>query len=137
MPRASLSRSFAAILPALLLTFGAGARTIILCVGAGGHFAIEQADIACCHPEERTGGAADALTTKQDRCATGCTDTPLGIIAACSVSERTSLKVPLLALAALPLPVAVAFTGIIPAAARPGLVAAASPRALRTTVILC
>lgn len=137
MSRPSLFRSLAAILPALLLSIGTEARATILCVGADGHFEIEQADAACCHRDEHTARTPAALTTEPDGCADDCTDTLLSAATAFAASERTSLKTPLRALPALPLPLTAACTGLLPAAARPGQVAAAPPRALRTTVILC
>lgn len=120
----------------MLLAVSVLAPTTILCVGSGGHLAIEAALARCCDPETAHGHTGQSVEAPE-RCADHCTDTAVGISAACRSPEDTTPALHTLALCApgiFPVPPTTTLLAG-PSLGRPP--ASLPPRALRTTVDLC
>jgi len=128
-------RSFAVILVALILAAAAQSSTIILCIGTGGHFAIEQVDSGCCaRAANRDSGP---LGVQGDRCADHCVDTPISVSAACGTTERSCrTSAVVLPSVAVPTRTTVGFNPL-GASRQASLVPISPPRVLRTTINLC
>jgi hypothetical protein len=123
------------VVAGFLLALRMIAPATILCVGSGGHLAIEEALSRCCAPEHLH-GAGGVEWTASDRCPDHCTDTPLGVHATYRNPDPTSPAPHVL--------VASPFlsSGIPSAAPLSGRLLAppsslGPPRVLRTTVQLC
>lgn len=120
---------------AMLFALSALAPTTILCVGSGGHLAIEAQLARCCDPAVPHHPAGESVADGQ-RCADDCTDTPLGIYA---VYRSPDQAIPALHVLA-------PTTSLLFAAPSPSLLPgrlvrrplnSLPPRALRTTIHLC
>lgn len=136
MQRSARTHRLALVFAAMLLALSALAPTTILCVGSGGHLAIEAALAGCCDPETAHGHTGQSVAGRE-RCADHCTDTAVGMSAACRSPEDATPALHALALCAPGVvavrPPATVLAG--PSLGRPP--ASLPPRALRTTVNLC
>jgi len=135
MYRSAPTHRLALVVTGWLLALSVVGPTTILCVGSGGHLAIEGALAQCCDPEPDHGHGGVELT-KGDRCADHCTDTPVGIYATRPNPDPTSPARHVLVSAPFRSGGnrAAAFLSGRPLAPPPPL---PPPRALRITVNLC
>lgn len=110
---------------------------LVLCVGPGGHHAIEQLNAICCHEPAPSTATLRGAGSNGD-CAQKCTDTPLGgepVLAASDSACRYNAVLPLFLTPVVTAPLtrwraADFLTARLAPAEHP-------PRVLRTTVILC
>ncbi len=135
MHRLGHTHRLAFVLAAMLLPLGALAPTTILCVGSNGHSAIEAALARCCDPAQSHGDTGLSLSAGE-RCDDYCTDTPVGIYAACRSLEHTTPALHMLALAG-PVLFAASPATTLRSGRSLGRLTSPPPRALRTTVSIC
>jgi hypothetical protein len=89
MRRIGRARYLALTLAGLLVS-PALVRGSVLCIGAEGHSAIEQANAVCCPTHHASDG--DAALARGGGCASACTDAPLGIAARCQETVRSDVR---------------------------------------------
>ncbi len=135
MQRHARPHSAAIAFAALLLALSSLAPMTNLCVGSGGHLAIEAALAGCSGP----GNSHDVtgqILAEGGRCADQCTDSPVGIYTAGRIPEHATPPLPVLASSVHVLsPVPMTTLLLSRPAAWPRI--SVPSRALRTTVNLC